>query len=875
VPSADTARLIASLELQDKLSPAVNKVVGSVDRLEGATNRASLGTARIAKGMLSLNAATGRTQQSLGKFSQNIQRGVVIGAAAAAGGFIAVVKAAGDFEQQLRTINTVAGLTDEQLKGVGNNLRLIAKTTGVSLDDLTTGYYDLVSAGVKGTLAQEALNDAVKLGIGGIATTAETIDLLTTAINAYGLDAAGAAKATDQFAQAVADGKVKASEIAASFADIASLAKNNKVGIDQIAASYAFLTAKGVPAGEAMTQMQRALLELQKPTGALIDLQNKLGISFLKEAQTKGLVVALQHVREAAAKNHIPLTDLFTRIEGLQFVLNTTGGSFKGYEAELAKMQTANGTAAAQMAERQKGLVPQLNMLREAARDAGITIGSALLPKLTPLVQKLNAFIQANQGKIAEFGDKLATGFEKFAAALQKVDWSPFIDGLKVSSQIAKTAIDLFMGLPDWVKTAAIGGFAVNKLTGGLPTSIVKDVGGAALHQLAERGGNPGRPLFVKEVGLAGAGGPVSSAGGGLKGALGGILKVAVIGVAVDVIAQLAGVLAAQSEANKQTEVNLATQTKQFTGGASLADLKQSLAGVDERIASLDLKNNSNFDAVAFQLNIDGVRDSVYATRAALVTAIQKAEYDGSQAAVRSSERLEAQFGANGDKAAMDARRIEAAENRTGTLIGANGQVISQAIARHISALGQKFGRDLHSLRAATKPVDIAKFARAIAADVAKGAGSVAGTKGVIKDLKVKLAGAIQAHDPKTAAILRAAIRGVQAKLPNREWVASQVASAKKIVGSGESQKRKLDQLQAIEKSLRAHGDTHAAKTVAKLEAIITGTKSVKTAALETRQAIKDKDLSVVIPLTTNVVVTNGAISKVRTTAGKISGKKA
>jgi TP901 family phage tail tape measure protein len=867
VPAAETARLIASLELQDKLSPAVNRVVGSVGRLERATNGATSGTARIAKGMLSLNQATGRTQQSLGKFSQNIQRGVVIGAAAAAGGFIAVIKAAGDFEQQLRTINTVAGLTDEQLKGVGNNLRSIAKTTGVSLDDLTTGYYDLVSAGVKGTLAQEALNDAVKLGIGGLATTAEAVDLLTTAINAYKLDAAGAAKATDQFALAVADGKVKASEIAATFADVASVAKAYGVGIDTIATSYAFLTAQGVPAAEVTTELQRAIISIVSPTAQLAAAAKKLGRNFEDDLRKKGIVPTLQEIRDYSDKTGIPLNKLLGRIEAVKFTLQTTGPQAAGFNAELDKMRKTSGIAAAQMAERQKGLVPQLNMLREAARDAGITIGSALLPKLTPLAQKLNAFIQANQGNIAAFGDKLADGFTKFTDALQKVDWKPFIDGLRISSDIAKTAINLFMGLPDVVKTALIGGFAVNKLTGGLPTSIVKDIGGAALHGLAERGGNPGRPLYVKEVGLGSKGGIATAGGGGLKGALAGVLKVAVIGIAVDAIAQLAGVLATQSEANKQTEVNLAAQTKQFTGGSSLADLKQALAGIDEQIDKSD-RGIIN----AYALNIDGVRDSVQATRQSLVDAIAKAEYAGSQAAVRSSERLEAQFGANGDKATLDARRIEAAENRTGTIIRADGSAVRQTIAKHLSALAQKFGRDLHALRAATKPVDIAKFAREIAADVRKGAGSVAGTKGVLKDLRIKLA---QTHDPKTAAILRAAIRGVQAKLPNREWVSGQLAQAKKIAGSGESQKRKLDQLQAIEKSLRAHGDTHAARAIAKMEAAIRASKATTLAALQTRQAVKDKDLSVVIPLTTNVVVTNGAISKVRTTAGKISGKKA
>jgi hypothetical protein len=60
------------------------------------------------------------------------------------------------------------------------------------------------------------------------------------------------------------------------------------------------------------------------------------------------------------------------------------------------------------------------------------------------------------------------------------------------------------------------------------------------------------------------------------------------------------------------------------------------------------------------------------------------------------------------------------------------------------------------------------------------------------------------------------------------------------------------------------------------IRAAVDRARAAQTAATRaTTEAVKDKDLSVTIPLTTNVVVTNGAISKVRTTAGKISGKKA
>jgi TP901 family phage tail tape measure protein len=351
---------------------------------------------------------------------------------------VAALKVSGDFEAQLNTINTIAFKDAAGLRQIGDGIRKIAKDTGLSLSDLTASYYDLLSAGVKTRDAQEVLNDAVKLGIGGLATTAEAVDLLTTAYNAYGLDAKGAAVATDQFAQAVADGKVKASEIAASFADVASVAKTYKVGIDQIAASYAFLTAQGVPASEVTTQMQRAIISLIAPSAALATAQKKLKINFEEEIAKKGLVPALAELREYADANHIPLIDLLGRIEAVKYTLATTGPNAAGFATELDHIRNSSGEAAKQMAERQKGLNFELSRFKALAKDAGITVGNVLLPKVTALVGALNQKIAGGQGGISAFARSVGEGFDKVVAkakevgaALEKVDFA------KIGSQLS------------------------------------------------------------------------------------------------------------------------------------------------------------------------------------------------------------------------------------------------------------------------------------------------------------------------------------------------------------------------------------------------------------------------------------------------------
>jgi hypothetical protein len=263
----------------------------------------------------------------------------------------------------------------------------------------------------------------------------------------------------------------------------------------------------------------------------------------------------------------------------------------------------------------------QLAITKNTLTDMAITIGSKLLPKITPLLKQLNEFVGAHAADIEKFGTDLAAGFERFANALQKVDWKPFIDGLKLSASIAQTAVKLFMSLPKELQAGLIGGFAVNKLTGGLPTSIVKDVGGALLKRLADRGSSPGNPMWVKDI-SAGAGG-AAVAGSKLGGVASAIGKVFLVGAAIGVFAELKGILDDQSKNNAVQTAAIKDQTAAFTGGATLADLQNSLAGIEA--IQKDMETGLTPEKIAYSMNIDGVRTTVEQTAADLRAAIAKA----------------------------------------------------------------------------------------------------------------------------------------------------------------------------------------------------------------------------------------------------------
>lgn len=365
-------------------------------------------------------AETGTAQRDLDRFGGRMQSGLR-GAAAGAGralsgigtaagfAFTAGIESAATFQDELATINTVARLPQEAIAGIGDEIQALSRTSGKTTTDLTQAFYDMVSAGVPASEAMGVLEESANLAIGGLGSMAETTDLVTSAMNAYGLGADSAGHITDLFAKAIEGGKVTAAEIGSSLANVAPIASSAGIELEEVGAAYAVLTAKGTPAAQATTQMRAAISALLTPNEKMNALMEQTGVNFAEVAREKGLAQALEELRVAAANNGDALAGLagvaenefpaalaaaqdelgltnsdlekfqtmagrdgmqatlaelakavgsgdsafamaLGSIEAYQFALNTTGENLEGFEAATQAGFDAAGTAAEQAA---------------------------------------------------------------------------------------------------------------------------------------------------------------------------------------------------------------------------------------------------------------------------------------------------------------------------------------------------------------------------------------------------------------------------------------------------------------------------------------------------------------------------------------------
>src|SRR4029077_9585115 len=88
--------------------------------------------------------------------------------------------------------------------------------------------------------------------------------------------------------------------------------------------------------------------------------------------------------------------------------------------------------------------------------------------------------------------DKIGRGISGAFSFVKNIDFKTIGEGLKITAQVAKTAVDAFLSLPKEAQGIVIAALAANKLSGGLIGSGIGNIA-KGLGQLLTGGGLLGR----------------------------------------------------------------------------------------------------------------------------------------------------------------------------------------------------------------------------------------------------------------------------------------------------------------------------------------------------------------------------------------------
>ncbi len=336
----------------------------------------------------------------IGSWQRIISLAGPLAGAFAIGGIISkTVQSTIAFEDSLQKIVGLVGVAQSEVDAFGDTVLDLAGETGRAPTELAEALFFVTSAGLEGAAAIDVLAKSAQGARVGLGSTVVVADALTSALNAYEKVGLTAAAATDILVATVREGKLNASEFAASLGQILPFAVEAGVSLDEVGASVAALTRIGLPASQVLSGLRGVLVALNKENEKGARVLKGLETSFAdirKEIREEGLLVALTNLREKVGDSETAFTDIFGRVEAATVALGLTGDQAETVAEIFNELGTAAGSLNTAITAAEKSVGDRFRKSLQAATASLIEIGSVVLP----LVADALAFISDNLQRI-------------------------------------------------------------------------------------------------------------------------------------------------------------------------------------------------------------------------------------------------------------------------------------------------------------------------------------------------------------------------------------------------------------------------------------------------------------------------------------------
>lgn len=554
-----TASIHSQEEQLERMAQELRDAGIDTDNLEESNARLQRSYERLRGSQENLN----RINSEQAKIKENIAatKTQLLGTIGAIGAVTAAiyagpVQAAQEYETAIAKVSTIADANAVPIEEMSSEIMKLSNTTGIAASQIADDVYNAISAGQQTGDAVNFVSYSTKLAKAGFAESAQTLDVLTTILNAYGMEAEEVSKVSDMLVQTQNKGKVSVGELSSVMGKIIPTANANNVALEQLCAGYAIMTSKGIAAAETTTYMNSMLNELSKSgTTAEKTLRATTGKSF-KELMTEGksLGEVIQILQQEAEKSGKSLNDMFGSAEAGKAAVSLLSGGVEGFNEQVAGMVDSVGATEEAFAKMDQTTEAKMQKAKNSIANLGIVLGQNLLPivgnladKVAAVVVKVSEFAQANP-KLVQTALKVAAALAgmKVAGLTAKLGFLHISSGIKDAQKI----LELF-------KIKAIGLSGIGSKVVGFITKPFSGIGGILGKALSGIGGIIARsPLgsigrvvassfgkigsFIAPVGniIKKALGPLGKIGSTLLGPLGGIAGkfLPVVGVITAVI---------------------------------------------------------------------------------------------------------------------------------------------------------------------------------------------------------------------------------------------------------------------------------------------------------------------------------------------------
>lgn len=256
------------------------------------------------------------------------------------------VQATIELEKRIAEVQTISQnqplIFEEWRKGLIG----VSDAWGLPILDTVEGAYQAISNQIaEGAEAITFMTEASQLAVTGVASTADSVNLLTAALNAFNLEVDDTEEVAASFFKTVELGRVRISEMANTFGRIAVPADKLGIQLNELNAAISSSTIQGLKYNEAATLIRNVLLKLIRPTDAMKELFAEWGVESGEAAiKTFGFAGVLAKVEEASQGSSTELGRLFGRIRAITGAMLFAGKGLQRYQENLAEINKSTET---------------------------------------------------------------------------------------------------------------------------------------------------------------------------------------------------------------------------------------------------------------------------------------------------------------------------------------------------------------------------------------------------------------------------------------------------------------------------------------------------------------------------------------------------
>lgn len=294
-----------------------------------------------------------------------------------------------ELDQELRNLQAITATTNTEMDGLRETLIKVSEATKFTAVEVTRASVVLGQAGFSTEEIRQSIMSITLLATATGSDLTNSVNLVTTAIEVFNMQASQAAHVANAFTTAVNETKVDMDKLSMGFQYAGNIAAQTGANFDELTAAIAAMANAGVRRGSILgTGLRTLMSDLLKPTKAFKEQLDLVGLSMSDvDIETNGFLGVVKNLQEAGfgAANAVKafekrgatafmslssqadtLNDLLRTIVTSSSAAKANATQMEGLTNTYKKFQSAAGALASQMGA---GIVALLQKVTNALAD--------------------------------------------------------------------------------------------------------------------------------------------------------------------------------------------------------------------------------------------------------------------------------------------------------------------------------------------------------------------------------------------------------------------------------------------------------------------------------------------------------------------------